>query len=171
MNDIIELPARQLIVRVGVTSKALGKTGTAHLSVNVPNYLDNALQLSPIVIGATAATSDAATALDIIRTLVPFQPTTSRLFARTDTLRVFARAYWRAADTVADSTVTIAGPSSVPPRHVSLKGTVPALGRREAVLDTEVPLAAFAPGAYVLRIEARTAKGKPAVREVPFEVR
>ncbi len=171
MNDVIDLPAEELIMRVGVTSKALGKTGTAHLSVKVPNYLDNALQLSPIVVGATSTTSDAVTALDFIRALVPFQPTTSRAFAPSDTLRVFARAYWRAADTVADSTLTIAGPSSVPPRHLMLKGTVPSLGRREAVLDTEVPLAGLTPGSYVLHIESRIAKGKPSIRELPFDVK
>jgi len=171
MNDIIELPAEPLTVRVGVTSKALGKTGTAHLSITVPNYLDNALQMSPIMIGSEASVSDATTAFDIIRELVPFQPTTARVFAPTETLRIFARAYWRASDTTAEAIVSVLGAGAPAPRRLKLTGEVPAIGRRQTALDTEVPLAGLAPGHYVLHVETRLAKGKPAIREVPFEVR
>jgi hypothetical protein len=171
MNDIIELPAEQLIMRVGVTSNALGKTGTAHLTIDVPNYLDNALQLSPVVIGSNGATSDASTALDTIRALVPFQPTTSRVFATSETLRVFARAYWRASDLTAETTLTVTGPNGSSPRQWTLKGDVPAPGRRQAVLDTELPLEGLTPGAYVLHVETHLAKGKPAIRDLPFTIK
>jgi VWFA-related protein len=173
MNEIIELPAERLTVRVGVTSKALAKTGTAHMTIDVPNYGDNALQISPLLIGSSsmAKNTAVATGLDTIRTLVPFQPTTTRAFSRPETLRVFARAYWRASDTTADATVAIVGLNAPPPRQITLKGEVPAPGRRQAVLDTEVPLTGLAPGSYVLHVETRLAKGKAAVRDVPFDVR
>ena len=172
MNNIIDLPAEQLTVRVGVTSKALGKTGTTHLTVDIPNYGDNGLQISPLLIGtsSTAANTDAAVGLDAIRPLVPFQPTTARVFARSDTLRVYARAYWRAGDTTADATVTITGAGSPTVRHLTLPAEA-TQGRRKAILDVPLPLAGLAPGVYVLHVETRLAKGKPAIRESPFEVR
>lgn len=174
MSDIIDLPTEQLTVRVGVTSRALGKTGTTHVPVDVPNYLDNDLQLSPIVLGLDnndGNTSDAATSLESIRALVPFQPTTARSFSATETIRVFSRAYWRANDMSADVTMTITGPSPSSARHTTIAGEVPALGRRQGALDVRIPLTGLAPGAYVLRIDSHLTKGKPASRALPFTVR
>jgi hypothetical protein len=171
INEKIDLPPEQLTVRAGVTSRALAKSGTAHVTVDVPNYLDSAFQLSPLTIGSTSATMDAASNLDTIKALVPFQPTTVRTFSNTDTLRVFARAYWRSHEMTADVTMTVTGPTVVPPQRKTLQATVPAPGRRQAVFDTELPLAGLTPGSYVLRIEARLPKGKPAHRELPFNIK
>src|SRR6185503_19062017 len=69
LNEVIDLPQEELTVRVGVTSQALGKTGTTHVPLDVPNFRKTDLQLSSVVIGSAVQTIDAAIGLDILRTV------------------------------------------------------------------------------------------------------
>ena len=127
-----------------------------------------ALQLGGIVLGTASQTASAAEA-DAIKDLVPFQPTTSRTFAATDTLRVYSRLFWGTKDASVDVTLTVPD-SSVAPRAFTLTGMKDRRGKSEAVLDTTLPLAGLAPGKYQLDITAKI--GKPtAKRVVPIEVR
>jgi VWFA-related protein len=166
INETIDLPAEPLAVRVGVTSRALGRTGTTHLGVAVPDYRKTDLQLSPLVIGPPRQPLDAAVGLDGLRGLVPFQPTTARAFVDTDRLRVFALAYWRSPTTTLVAEIQLDG--QAPLRH-----TIPArrviTGRREAALDIFVPLNGLAPGSHTLTMTVTTGKDK-AQRAIPFEV-
>jgi len=173
MNEIVELPHERLALRVGVTSRALGKTGTANIYVTPPDFTDDALRLSGIVLGATSNAIDVSTGLDLLRTLVPFQPTTSRTFARSQTLRVFCRTSWKSKDTAVDVTLTVAGADHArPPEHARLEAGAPdRTGHRVAVLDRRLSLADLAPGHYVLTFDARLTNGQPEHRSVPFEVR
>jgi VWFA-related protein len=171
INETIDLPSEALKLRVGVTSAALGRSGTAHIDVNVPKFEAGELQLSPLVLGSSADAPDAATGLDTIRALVPFQPTTARTFEAGDTLRVFGRVYWRTNDTTVDAELTVTGATPVAPRHLTIHGEIPSGGRRQAPIDLTVPLAGLAPGVYVLHLETRLSKNKSSRRDVPFEVR
>jgi len=171
INEIIDLPTEPLTVRVGVSSAALDKTGTTHVEVDVLDYRDEDVQLSPLVIGTPQYGLDAAVGLDTIRLLVPFQPTTSRTFSRTDTLRVFARVFWRTKHPNADVRVSVQGPSPVPPQLTSIAGMRAPTGHTQGRFNTTLPLRGLTPGSYVLRVEATQAEGKPFVREVPFEVK
>jgi VWFA-related protein len=172
INETIDLPNEKLSLRVGVTSKALAKTGTAHVYVDVPDFSDNELQLTPLVIGAPKGqTPDGATGMNLIRPYVPFQPATWRDFTTKDTIRIYGRALWKSNDTEADVTITVTGPSSPPPTQIKVEGTVAPDKRRTATIDGEIPLTGLAPGSYVLRVEGKLGKKKPAVREVPFTVK
>lgn len=171
MNEVIDLPTEPLTVRVGVSSRALGKTGTTHVEVDVPDYRDSDLQLSPLVLGTPQYALDAAVGLDTIRGLVPFQPATTRTFSAADTLRVFARAFWRTKHHDTEIEVSVRGPSSVPPQTFSVAGMRAVTGHVQAPVSTTLPLRGLVAGSYVLRIEARQPTGKPFAREVPFEVR
>jgi hypothetical protein len=102
VNDAIELPSQPLTLRIAVASRALGKPGSVQMAVDVPKVSDNKLQLTGIVIGA-AGGATAATEAAAIKDLVPFQPATSRTFAQTETLRVFARAFWGSKDATVTS--------------------------------------------------------------------
>jgi VWFA-related protein len=171
LNEALDLPAEKLTLRVGVTSREFARTGTTHLAIEVPDFRKGALQLSPPVLGSAGDAVDAASGLDSIRTLVPFQPMTSRTFSSLQSIRVFARAYWADAPTV-EATLTVAGASSLAPQPVTITSAAPpAAGRRSGVLDRTVALQGLPPGAYVLSVEARPAKGKAVRRDVPFEVR
>ena len=171
MNEVIDLPTEPLTVRVGVSSTALNKTGTTHVEVDVLDYRDSDVQLSPLVIGTPNYGLDAAVGLDNIRLLVPFQPTTNRTFSSMDTLRIFARVFWRTKHPDAEVRVSVQGPSPVPLQTTSIAGMRAPDGHTQGRFNTAVPLRGLTPGSYVLRVEATQPTGKPFVREVPFEVR
>jgi hypothetical protein len=173
INETIDLPEGQLALRAGVTSRALGRTGTAHLPITVLNYRSSALQLSPIVLGPAGQIThaDAAIGLDRARSLVPFQPTATRTFTSNDALRIYLTGTWRAPATALDVEVSISGGSTPRIRQFTAQSSVAAGGNRRAVVDTVLPLVDLAPGSYVLRVEARLPESKPASREIPLDIR
>ena len=172
VNETIDLPVGQLALRVGVTSRVFGRTGTAHLPLVVPDYRDNDLQLSPLVLGISGEVlnSDAGVGLDRLRSLVPFQPTTTRAFAAGDALRVFVTGAWRSSPTVLNVEISITGGSQPRIRRLTANAAVAAAGARKAVVDTVMPLADLVPGSYVLSVSATTGKGKPVTRALPFRI-
>jgi VWFA-related protein len=170
INEVIDLPSGSLTVRVGITSRALRRTGTTHVEVDVPNYRRTDLQLSPIVVGVTGAAQglDAAIGLDTLRGLVPFQPTTLRTFSPADRLRVFTWAYWGSTET------SLAMEIRVDDRVVtrqSLPARTAAAGKRDVAIDLMVPLAGLAPGRHVITVTASTREKRSATRQVAIEVR
>lgn len=170
VNETIDLPTEQLALRVGVTSRALGKTGTVHLSIEPPDFGDKKIQLSGLVIGSSSSSADVAMGLASLRGIVPFQPTAGRVFVPSDTLRVFSRLTWRGNEDGASVRVSIEGREGVPARELNIAGREVTPGHRAGELDTVVPLSALAPGDYVLKVEA-SQSGKTALREVPFTIK
>lgn len=167
INETIDLPAEALTLRVGVTSKALARTGTAHMRVQVPNLRGNRLVMTPLVLGTPSSESDASTGLDLVRALVPFQPTTQRTFSKTERLSVYSRAYWGGTDPTLPFEIAI---DDVAAQNVQAASSPHGAGRRRAALDASVSLEALSPGPHVLSVTARV--GKEVVRrEVPFEVK
>ena len=173
INETMDLPPGQLALRAGVTSRVLGRTGTTHLPITVPDYRSSELQLSPIVLGLAGQVThaDAAVGLDRARGFVPFQPTTARTFTAGDGLRVYLTGAWRSTANDLEVDVSIIGGPTPRVRHLTPPVAVAGAGSRKAVIDTVLPLANFAPGSYVLRVEAHLPKGKPAAREIPLEIR
>jgi VWFA-related protein len=171
LNETIDLPAETLTLRVGVTSAALGRTGTAHLRVDVPRTTGTRLVLTPLVLGAGSPESDAATGLDLVRALVPFQPTTQRTFSASDTLRIYSRAYWGGTDTTLAFEVAVSDPSAPVTQKAQVSATSNGAGRRRATLDTTVSLSKLAPGPHVLTVRTQVGRGQPVTREIPFAVR
>jgi VWFA-related protein len=171
INEVIDLPHRPLSLRIGVTSRALARTGTAHLYVDVPDFGDNDLQLSQLVLGSTGTIAEASSGIEFIRPFVPFQPTTARTFSPADTVRVFANAFWKSDDEAVTADISVKGAPAFTTRTVTLPGRAIKDGHRQATLDTTLPLKDLAPGSYVLHVEVHAAKRKPAARDVPFEVK
>lgn len=166
INETIDLPSDALTMRVGITSTALGRTGTTHVEIDVPDYRKRDVQLSPLVLGSARQPIDAAVGLDTIRSLVPFQPTTVRAFSETDRLRVFALAH--AGSTAATFEVEIRLDDKRLPAQ-PLQTRQPTLGRREATLDTIVPLTGLAPGAHTLTVTVTDGKQR-SQRAIPFAI-
>jgi VWFA-related protein len=171
LNETIDLPAEALTLRVGVTSSALARTGTVNLPIDVPDIRGTRLTLTPLVLGTSSSSSDASTGVDLVRALVPFQPTTQRTFAATETLHLYSRAYWGGIEPTLRFEISITGPGSPVTQTVEATTAANGPGRRKAALDTTVPLSTLAPGPHVLTITTRVGNGKPVRREVPFQVR
>jgi VWFA-related protein len=173
INEMIDLPVGQLALRAGATSRALGRTGTAHLPLVVPDFRSTELRLSPIVLGVAGqiTDADAVVGLDRVRSLVPFQPTTSRVFAATDQLRVFLTGAWRSSTIALNVDVEISGGPAPRKRHLTVDAAVAAAGGRQARIDTTLPLADLPAGSYVLSVSASAGKEKPATRALPFVIR
>lgn len=171
VHETIDVPTQRLTFRIGVTSQALARTGTAHITVDVPDFRDRDLQLSALVVGTMNDSPDAAIGLDRLRDVVPFQPTTRRVFSRDHAIRVFGRAVWRGPESAIGLTLEIVGSHDVMPLRFSAVGQADPRGHRTAAIDRTLPLVDLTPGAYRLRLTAEVAPGAVVVREIPFRVR
>jgi VWFA-related protein len=171
IDDAVDLPSQGLTLRIGVASRALGKTGTVQLPIEVPRA-DGRLAISGLALTSDDQPPIGVMSKELIADLVPFQPVLTRSFAISDTIRVFGRLFWEGRDESAAVTVALAGARrelQAPP--LTLAGVVTAGNRRQAELDTTLRLAELAPGDYVLRISAKLGNGQTAMREVPLTLR
>jgi VWFA-related protein len=171
IDDVIELPSEPLTIRVGVASRALGRTGTVQLPLDVPKPSDGRLQIGALVLTTDDPPPVGVMGGELIADVVPFQPRLTRVFAVTDTIRVFARLFWDSRDPTVAVTLTLAGRRSSPPQTLTLTGAVVSGNRRQAELDTSMALTELAPGDYVLRVAAKLANGQVATREIPIGVK
>jgi hypothetical protein len=101
-----------------------------------------------------------------LRSLVPFQPVTTRSFILGDTVRVFAPVFSGSRDPV-DVTVAVNGARPVLPQHLTLTGTPSAGGQRQANVEVTLPLKDSAPGPCTIAVTAAIHGGKPVQRVVP----
>jgi VWFA-related protein len=170
VNDVIDLPSTGITLRIGAASRALGKTGTIQVPLDVPKPSKGSLQLSGLAIGFTGAPREPVVGAKLLDGVVPFQPTPLRTFAATDTLRVFARLFLssKLSPTVTIRLTDAAG-------AVAREQAVPVVAadsddRREAALDANLALNGLATGDYVLTLEAVTPNGDKASRAVPIAI-
>ena len=171
IDDAIDLPTQPLTLRVALASQALGTAGSVQLEVTVPKPADDDLQLGALVIGTTTPREPAMNAATM-QTLVPFQPTTERTFAASDSLRVFARAFWGAKVASAPATITLRRGTTVAlTKTLTLDGQVLNGAHRQATLDTTLPLAGLTAGAYTLEVTVTLPNTQSATKIIPFEVR
>lgn len=168
INEVVDLEARQQTVRIGVTSEALGKTGTAHIALAVPNFSDEDVQLGGVIIGTDRDVVDAIIGLDRLNGVTPVQPTTRRTFSADETLRVFTRASWGTAAPEVVFEVGLVGQAEA--RQVTGRSESSNPKRQVATLDQSLPLAGLSPGRYVLRVAARLADERPVEKLIPIEI-
>jgi VWFA-related protein len=169
VDDAIDLPSQPLTLRVGVASRTLGKAGTVQVPIEAPKISDK-LQIGGVALAVAGPIHEAALNGTAIAQLVPFQPTTSRVFSSGDTLRVFARAFWGSKDTSATATISAPG-TSIASKNATLTTSSAGSGKHQGTIDLEFPLGGLAAGRYTLTIDVRSASGQTAQRLVPFEVR
>jgi len=171
MNDLVDLPAQPLTLRIGVSSRLLGRTGTIQVIVDVPKATDDRLQIGGVALGSTPG-PEATQAFDVIRETVPFQPTTSRAFSTGDTIRVWASLLWSGKDDTVDATVSVPDAPAMP-RHAATVVGVPSggEGRWHGTLDLTASMAGLTPGAHGLQIDAHLPSGQTATRLIAFVVR
>jgi VWFA-related protein len=171
------LPPGKYQLRVGARETGGGRLGSLNYDIVVPDFSDGKLTMSGVVIAAASQQAVMTAKPDEeLRTLLPAPATAAREFPVGDTLAIFAEIYdndLKAPHKVQIVTAVLADDgktvfSTTEERESSeLQGKAGGYGS-----TVQLPLKSFAPGVYVLKVEAKSSAGNdPAVaREVPFKV-
>jgi VWFA-related protein len=170
IDDAMDLPSQALTLRVGVASRALARTGTVQLPVDVPKP-EGRLAISGLALTSEDQPPIGVMSKELIADLVPFQPVLTRSFAISDTIRVFGRLFWESRDASADVTVEVGNARSAVTRTLNVAGAVLSGNRRQGEIDVTLRPAELAPGDYVLRVSAKLGNGQTATREIPVTLR
>jgi hypothetical protein len=172
LNDVLDLPMQPLTIRVGASSQALGKAGSVQLLLDVPNVSTSKLQVGGLILGVMGAGGESAREPDNLKALVPFQPTTTRTFAATDTVQVFAALFWASKDPTAHAVVSVRrGPDVVAHQETDVQGVVTKGDHRTGTARADLSLSGLTAGEYTLNLEARLPNGQSAARTVPFAIK
>jgi hypothetical protein len=169
VNQLMELPARPHTVRVGISSALLGRTGTVHVPVSVPNFRQARIALSPVVLGVKD--NRGASDFDRIAAVVPFQPVTRRQFSPAEELEIFSRVYWdRQQGGSLSASLTISEHSLVRAfKEGSIVGAAQG-SRFTGVFRGAIPLSALAPGEYSLELTVRSTSRESARAALRFQI-
>jgi len=155
-----------------------GKGSVSTVDVEVPDFGGTALVASPLVVypdepsaGTAASPTDPYAAMQL--GAMRLHPRFGNVFAPADSLMVVATVYGAKADPAT-------GQASLKSRFTILKGAKPvARGAEDAFTTTDavasvgpIPLADYAPGSYVVRLDVTDTVTKQTLRqEAPFEIR
>lgn len=171
----VELQPGRYQFRVAAREENAGRVGSVVYDLVVPDFAKAPLEMSGLVLTSAGASRTPTPKMDDqMRQVLPGQPTTRREFPAADRLAVFAEVYDNRADTphsvdIVTSVLTDEGRvvfTSEDERQSSeLGGARGGYGHA-----ADVPLEGFAPGLYVLRVEARSRLGDTVTREIQFRV-
>jgi VWFA-related protein len=174
----LDLSPGRYQVRVGARDTGSGLIGSVTLDLDVPDFSKGDLAMSGLLLtSASASRMPTANPDPDFKELLPASPVAQREFPRGDTMSLFTEVY--------DNKIST-------PHRVTIKATVLADGgsvvfttadeRKSEELKgagggygyvATIPLTGFAPGRYVLRVEAQSflAGATTVAREVEFRVR
>ena len=178
MQSRLKLPPGRYQLRMAARETGGGRVGSVTYDLDVPDFTKGPITMSGVVLAAADPQALLTAKADHEqRTLFPVPATASREFRAGDALSTFAEIYDNQPQ---------------PPHKVDIKTSVLTDDGRTVFntaeerdstelqgksggygVTAQIPLAGFAPGLYVLRVEAQSHAGKPATvaREVPFRVR
>ena len=170
----LDLPPGRYQIRVGAYETTGGAVATVPYDIEVPDYGKRPFVMSGIVLSSSDADALVNANPDPqLKDVVPATPVVTRSFSRAQTLTAFAEIYDNASTlahdlmlvaTVRDATGRVAFRAQ--DRRTGVAGA------RSQGFTTEIPLTEFAPGTYVLRVDATSAAGGYGDhRSVPFEVK
>ena len=171
LNDVIELPSQPVILRLAVASQALGRSGAIHIPVEPIDPSHDDVQLGAIVIGLDGPAREAVVPPGVLKDLLPFQPTTARTFATSDTLRVFAPVFWSSKEPAAIVTISVRSGTNVVVQRNGQANAIAASSHRQASYTDALSLTGLAAGSYVVRVEAKLTDGPTVMRDVAIEIR
>jgi VWFA-related protein len=186
LTQRIELPPGRYRLQVGVAEKGGAAVGTIVHDLDVPDLHRSPLQMSGIALTSVESMKTPNVNSDpAFHDVMPAPPTTLREFDRTDALATFVEVYDNQTNVphrvaiktsvrADDGRVVFSTESERRSEELSqglAPGSRPATGGYGE--GAQIPLQDFAPGRYVLRVEARTllAGGAAAARELEFRVR
>jgi VWFA-related protein len=169
INDVIQVPAQPLTLRIAVGSQALAKAGSVQVGIEMPKE-SKGLTLGGFAVGFDGPPREAVMLPAAFDGIIPFQPTVSRTFAASDVLRIFGHVYWKDKSQPA-VTMTLTGPGGNVPLTPQLAEQKPAGGQQDAAITATLPIKGLPPGTYHLAIRSSLPGGKPVSRDVLFEVK
>jgi len=174
----LTIPPGRYQIRIGAKETNGGGVGTVTQSLDVPDFSKSPLQLSGIAMtSVSAGRIPTANPDEQLKGVLPAAPTAIRDFPHNDMLALFAEVYDNESSAAHRVTITssilaedgrVMFTASDERSSDELKGKKGGYG-----YTREIPLSQFAPGRYVLRIDAKTtlANGGTASREVELRVR
>jgi hypothetical protein len=172
----LDLPPSRYQIRVGVHESVGSAVGTLPFDLEVPDYSNASFSLSGLVLTSSAAGNFATTKPDpVLKDVLPAPPVATRVFDPQETITFLTELYDNSSRSshavVFTATVRAAADgraafTTSDERTIQAGNTVRTEGYKG-----EIALKDFAPGTYVLRVEASSRSGNQfAFREVPFEV-
>jgi VWFA-related protein len=172
----LDLPPGRYQLRVAARESNNGTLGSVFTDLVVPDFSDKDLSISGILLTSTGAQLTPTPRMEeSLKKLMPLPPTTTRGFAQVENLFGYVDVYdaIQGAHSVdVTTTVTRADGTKVFNTSEERKSTELGGGKGGGYgVQFEVPLKDFAPGLYVLKVEAKPRVNKPAVsRELTFAV-
>jgi VWFA-related protein len=173
----VSLPAGRYVLRVGARDVSAERVGAVHCDLEVPDYSKLPLSMSGLVIAsAESAAANPRPDQELSKVFADSTPSLIRDFAQRDEISALAEIYDTKAAKPHDvdivSTVLTEDGREVFRREEKhstseIPGTTGGFGYL-----VKVPLASFAPGSYLLRIEALSQLdvNNPVAREAAFNV-
>lgn len=174
----IQLPPGRYQVRVAARESGSGRLGSLTYDLDVPNLTDAPLTISGIALASASGQRTAtAKADEELKAVLPGPAVASREFPRGDELAIFAEVYDNdvKAPHVVDITTRVVSEdgrdvfkTSEERQSAELQGKPGGYGHTTRILTKD-----FAPGVYLLTVEARSRQGKsePVGRTIPFSIR
>lgn len=171
----VALPPGRYQLRIAAREATGGRVGSLHYDLVVPNFLEPPLAMSGVLLTSAGASRTPPAAEDpTLKTLLPAQPTTWREFVSADRLALYVEIYDNRGNTphTVDVTTTVrAEDGRVVFTAEEARTSAEWSGRGGFGYSAEIPLRDFAPGLYVLRVDARSRLGGETVaQEIPFRV-
>ncbi len=170
LGEIVDLPKGRLTLRIGVSSRLLGRTGTVHLPVEVRSLSGKGPTPTPLVVGLVDGPASLNTVArpDAFVGLVPFEPSTRRTFSRDEDLRLFSRVFGENPAGITAEFRLRSGKKVV--RAVAAR-TESALDMTNALdCEAELSLKDLPAGSYILEFSARRGRDEPAERAVAIQI-
>jgi VWFA-related protein len=176
----LQVPPGKYQIRVGARESG-GRVGTVLLDLEAPDFTKPGLSMSGIAIASAFAsrlpTANPDPSVNEFKDVLPAAPTALREFPRGDQLSIFAEVYdngAKAPHRVEIKTEVLSDDGKVvltksdERKSEELQGASGGYGH-----TTAIPLSAFAPGRYVLRVTAKSflANTTPVSRDVEFRIR
>ena len=173
----ISLPPGRYQLRVAARETGGGAASVVHYDLDVPDFTNEPLAISGLVLTTTSAGEMATTRPDgPLQAVLPMPPTAARTFARGEVMTVYAEVY----DNVKQSphgldittTVRAANGETVFSSHTDRSSALSTAGQTFPY-RVEVPLKGLPAGAYILRVEvqSRLGDGPSVFHEIPFTIR
>lgn len=165
VSDAIDVVPGHYEFRVSASSAKLAKGGSAYLDVEVPDF-----RAAPMVVGGFAIGYAEGSRVPVAPKTgppaLPFPPSLDRVFAASDTLRIYFEASVRAADARPIPSIDLVDASGRVVRSPS-----PSFVSGDPIrVDTAIPLTGLKPGAYVLRATLGSGAAK-ATRETGIAIK
>ena len=170
MQSRLKLPPGRYQLRMAARETGSGRVGSITYDLEVPDFSKEPISMSGIVIGSVEGQSVMTAKTDEeLRTVLPLAPTASREFRAGDGLATFVEVYDNQPQPphkvdIATSILTDEGRvvfnTSEERNSTELQGKSGGYG-----VTTKIPLTGFAPGLYVLKVEAQSHAGEARDRE------